>query len=231
MYSGDYYSAIVMGASGGIGTALCHALHSDPRCEQLIALSRSADGLDLTDETSIANHAVTLSPYKGKIDLIINATGALEIDNHGPEKSFADITTDNLTKAFATNATASALFLKRFMPLLKTSSRAVFATLSARVGSIGDNTLGGWMGYRASKAALNQIVRCAAIEQNRRNAESIIIALHPGTIKTPLTEQYAKGRYTHTPEECAKNLLEVMASLKPEHNGGFFDYAGNEIAW
>ena len=117
------------------------------------------------------------------------------------------------------------------MPLLPRSGPCAFGTLSARVGSIGDNRLGGWVSYRASKAALNQIVRCAAIEFARTNKEAKILALHPGTIKTPLTEKFAKGRYTATPAEAAANLIGVMEQTPADKTGGYFDYAGAEIAW
>lgn len=136
-----------------------------------------------------------------------------------------------MLRGFEINAVGGALFLKHFLPLLATDRRAVFATLSARVGSIGDNRLGGWMSYRASKAALNQIVHCAAIENRRRNRKSIIIALHPGTIETPLTDKYARGKYTATRIDAARQLLTICANRTPDDSGGFFDYAGEKIDW
>jgi len=224
------FNALIIGASGGIGSALVAALEDDPLCANVVALSRRRNGLDLTDEESVATAARNIAPGDG-FNLIINASGALEIRGRGPEKSFKDIDGAAMTRAFAVNAIGAALAFKYFMPLMNRHGKAAFATLSARVGSIGDNRLGGWMSYRASKAALNQVVRCAAIEEKRRNPDSIVVALHPGTIDTPLTTKYAKGRFTASPEECAANLLGVLRRLAPEQSGGFYDYAGEAVPW
>ncbi len=223
--------ALIIGASGGIGSALAATLRTAPNVDRIATLSRSANGLDLLDESSVARAAAQLKTAGAQFDLIINAVGILEVDGAGPEKSFKELSGAAMLRAFAVNAVGAALALKHFVPLLKRNSPTVYATLSARVGSIGDNWLGGWMSYRASKAALNQVVRCAAIEDARRNKQSVIVAIHPGTIKTPLTVQYARGRYTATPEEAAQNILAVLARLSPAQSGGFFDYAGREIEW
>lgn len=193
-------------------------------------MSRSTDGLDLAEEESVEAASKKLADGEG-FDLIFNACGILEANGAGPEKAFRDIEAEKMARAFAVNAIGAALAFKHFMPLLSRGGPSIFATLSARVGSISDNRLGGWMSYRASKAALNQIVRCAAIEETRRNRESVIVALHPGTIETPLTRNYARGRYTASPQEAAQNLLTVLMQLTPEQSGGFFDYAGKEIPW
>lgn len=229
-FSEQPFSALVLGASGGIGAALTAALRADRNCSHLVALSRSRNGLDLADEESVAAAALNIAPGEG-FDLIFNAAGILEANGAAPEKAFKDIDAAAMMRAFAVNATGTALAFKYFLPLLKRSGRSAFATLSARVGSIGDNRLGGWMSYRASKAALNQIVRCAAIEEIRRNKNSIVVALHPGTIETPLTRKYARGRYTASTETCARDLLGVLARLTPEQSGGFFDYAGEAAPW
>ncbi len=224
------FNALVIGASGGIGSAIAAALENNPKYASTITLSRSRNRLDLTDEDSVAEAAHNIAPGDG-FDLIFNAAGILEANGSGPEKAFKEMDGDTMTRAFAVNAVGAAHAFKYFLPMMKRDSRAVFATLSARVGSIGDNRLGGWMSYRASKAALNQIVRCAAIEEKRRNKNSVVVALHPGTIKTPLTEKFAKGRYTASPEECAKNLLGVLNRLSPDQSGEFFDYAGETVPW
>ncbi len=224
------FDALVIGASGGIGAAVSAALRNDPNCRRLVTLSRREDGLDLSDEQSVAAASEKIDAGEG-LGLIFNASGILETNGAGPEKAFKEIDAGAMARAFAVNAVGTALAFKYFLPFLKREGRTAFATLSARVGSIGDNRLGGWMSYRASKAALNQIVRCAAIEETRRNRQSVIAALHPGTIETPLTQKYARGRYTATRDEAARNLLSVIASLTPEQSGGFFDYAGEEIAW
>jgi len=214
---------LLIGASGGVGNALAKALGS----AQLTTLSRSADGLDLTDEAGIAAAAKRID---GPFDLIFDATGALEIDGHGPEKALSQIDPQAMAAQFALNAIGPALLLKHFGPKLSREGRAVFATLSARVGSIGDNRLGGWISYRASKAALNQIVRTASVEMTRRNPESIVVALHPGTVQTPLTRKYVGDKAT-PPDEAAANLVRVLHDLRPQHTGGFFDYAFKEIPW
>ncbi|MSU88085.1 SDR family NAD(P)-dependent oxidoreductase [Rhodobacteraceae bacterium 2CG4] len=214
---------LLVGASGGIGGALAEAFAG----ADLTTLSRSADGLDLTDEASVAAAARAIS---GPFDLIFDATGALEIAGHRPEKALARIDPAAMAAQFALNATGPALLLKHFGPKLKRQGRAVFATLSARVGSIGDNRLGGWIGYRAAKAALNQIVRTAAVEMTRRNPDSIVVALHPGTVRTALTRRYV-GEAAMPPDVAAENLMRVLHALRPQHTGGFFDQAFKPIPW
>ncbi len=215
---------LLIGASGGIGAALSKALEPG----RLVTLSRSADGLDITDETSIKAAAARLT---GPFVRIIDATGALEIDGRGPEKSLSEVDPEAFARQFALNATGPALLLKHFAPLMASDGPTVFVSLSARVGSIGDNHLGGWYSYRAAKAALNQILRTASIEMRRHNRQSVVAALHPGTVATPLTQRYLGRHKSVAPEEAAQNLLAVIARLQPEHSGGFFDYAMQEIMW
>lgn len=215
---------LLVGASGGIGRALKSAFDG----ATLTTLSRSADGLDITDEASVKAAAKRV---EGPFNLIFDATGALAINGHGPEKSVADIDPAAMESQFRLNAIGPALLIKHFGPKLAKDQRAVFATLSARVGSIGDNRLGGWISYRASKAALNQIVRTTAIEFARRNSQSIVVALHPGTVQTPLTEKYLGRHKSVPPEEAASNLFRVLHGLRPEHTGGFYDYAMKPIPW
>lgn len=229
--TGKDYSALVIGASGGLGASLAAALDADPACRSVARLSRSGNGLDLSNEQSVAAAAERLTSDGESFELIINASGILEVDGAAPEKAFRNVKGPTMEGAFAVNSVGAALALKYFMPLMTRKRRSVFATLSARVGSIGDNRLGGWVSYRASKAALNQIVRCAAIEYGRINKDSVIVALHPGTVETPLTEKYAKGQYTASAAEAAASLLSVLAGLAPEQSGGFFDYAGEEVEW
>jgi len=218
--------ALVIGSSGGIGAALVAALEA--RGSAVSGLSRSGDGLDLTDEAAIARAADTLA---GPFDLIFDATGALEIGGRGPEKALAQIDPAAMAAQFAVNAIGPALLLKHFHPLLPREGRAIFATLSARVGSIGDNRLGGWISYRAAKAALNQIVRSAAIEIARKRPGAVVVALHPGTVATPLTARYAGAHPTVAPEAAAENLLAVLDGLAPADTGGFFAWDGKAIPW
>ena len=224
-----HYRALVFGASGGIGKALANQLRDDAHCSEVIGLSRSSPiRFDLEDEASIAKAAAACS---GPIDLMIDATGFLSGGGIMPEKSLNTITSEAMARLFALNATGPALLLKHFHPLLPRDRRAVFATLSARVGSIGDNRLGGWHAYRASKAALNMIVRGAAIEIARRNPESLVIALHPGTVATRLSDPFAGKADRLSPEQAALRLLTVIAGLPVSATGGFFAHDGAEIPW
>jgi NAD(P)-dependent dehydrogenase (short-subunit alcohol dehydrogenase family) len=220
----DFGRALVFGASGGIGSALAEALSEG----DLTTLSRSRDGFDLTDEASVAAAAAGLA---GEFDLILDATGGLEIGGAAPEKSLAEVDPAAMAAQFALNAIGPALLLKHFAPKLAPDRRAVFATLSARVGSIGDNRLGGWYGYRASKAALNQIVRCAAIEIARRRPKAVVLALHPGTVETGLTARYLGRHPAVAPAEAAANLFAVISALGPADSGGFFAWDGTAIPW
>lgn len=226
------YNALVIGASGGIGAAVAQALESDPGNGRVLRLSRRDDaGFDVTDEASVARAAQRLAGDMDGLDLIFNATGALTIDGVGPEKSLKAIDPQAMLRQFSLNAVGPALLLKHFAPLLPRDRRAIFGSLSARVGSIGDNHLGGWISYRAAKAAQNQIVRTAAIEISRTRPLAIVAALHPGTVETGLSVGY-RGNHAAVPaSEAASNLLAVLDSLPPERTGGFFAYEGSAIEW
>jgi len=225
----DKKTALVIGASGGIGRAVTAALTADPGYGDVVAASRSEDGVDITDAASLDRFDAALG--ERAFDLIFIATGVLALDDAAPEKSFAAIEPGAMARIFAVNTIGVAQAIKFFGPRLRKDRRSVFAALSARVGSIGDNRLGGWMSYRASKAALNQILRCAAVELGRTSPQAIVAALHPGTIETDLTRRFARGRYTASPDEAAAQLLDVLDRLTPEQSGGFFAYDGEEIPW
>ena len=218
--------ALVIGHSGGLGAALAAGLAN--RGAAVTGLSRSTGDLDLTDEASIVRAVAALT---GPCDLILDATGALEIDGRGPEKSLAALDPAARAAQFAVNATGPALLLKHLHPLLPETGRGVFATLSARVGSTGDNRAGGWISYRAAKAALNQVVRTAAIEIARKRPGSVVVAVHPGTVATPLTRGYLSRRAAVAPEAAAANLLAVIDGLGPADSGGFFAWDGTRIPW
>ena len=224
--------AVVIGATGGIGRARMQALAQDAAFKAVIGLSRnSTPPLDLLSEPRIAAAASFLNA-QGTPRLIIDATGVLQSETIKAEKSWRELDAAQMAQSFAINAIGPALVMKHFLPLLPRDGSAVFATLSARVGSIGDNRLGGWYSYRASKAALNQLVRTAAIELNRRSPNAICVALHPGTVDTGLSASFAKtGLDVQTPELAAERLLEVIAKLTAAHNGGFFDYNGETVIW
>lgn len=225
------YRAIVLGASGGIGGALLSYFEADPRCSLALPLSRSVDGLDITNETTVREVAAHLEAQRGSFDLIFNATGALTVDGAGPEKSIRAIDEVQMARQFAVNAIGPALLLKYFTPLLRRDRRSIFASLSARVGSIGDNRLGGWISYRASKAAQNQIIRTAAIEIARTNPQAIIVALHPGTVETSLSQQFSNGKDLFTPQQSAARLMKTIDGLTPAQTGQFFAYDGSRIEW
>ena len=160
------------------------------------------------------------------------ATGLLHRTGIQPEKSIRELNAASLTDMFAVNTIGPALVLKHFLPLLARDGRAVLAALSARVGSIGDNQLGGWYSYRASKAALNQMLHTAAVELRRSHRHAICVALHPGTVNTPLSAPFSKaGLEVQDPDLAAERLLNVIAGLTPEDSGRFFDHRGEPVLW
>lgn len=218
---------LVIGASGGIGTAL--AAQARARGDAVTALSRRHDGLDVTCEDSIAFHLGALPA--GAFDAVVLATGALQIGAHAPEKSLRALDGAALAAQFALNAIGPALVLKHAARLLPRRRRAVIAALSARVGSIGDNRAGGWYGYRAAKAALNQIIRSGAIELARTHPQALCVALHPGTVATPLTRAYLGRHQAVAPIQAAVELWSVIDALDAAQSGGFFDRAGKAVPW
>jgi len=225
-------SAVVFGASGGIGHALCEALEEEGAFDSVHAFSRSVTATDLTDEASIAAAAAIVA--KGPAPtLVIVATGLLHEDGKGPEKAMQELDPAWLARNFAVNTIGPALVAKHFLPLMPRTGRTVFAVLSARIGSIADNKLGGWYGYRTSKAALNMMVRTLAIEEKRRNDRSIVVALHPGTVDTDLSRPF-QGNVTPgtllTPPRAAVQLLDVIDGLKVTDSGRHFAWDGAEIA-
>jgi len=225
--------AVVIGASGGIGGAIAAALEAQGRFAQVIRLGRSSEPpLDITAEPSIAAAAAQIRAIGHDLRLVFDASGFLHDHRFTPEKSWSQIDPAHMQQSFAVNAIGPALLMKHFLPLLAGDGTSVFATLSAKVGSIGDNQLGGWYAYRASKAALNQIVRTAAVELGRRRPHAICVALHPGTVATGLTAPFAKaGLDVQTPEVAAAQLLALVHRLTPADSGGFLDRFGEPIPW
>ena len=223
------YRAVIIGASGGIGGALCDILRSDPHCGEVIGFSRSgAPKLDLIDEASIES-AARHAGENGPVHLLICASGFLHGGAIQPEKSIKALSPEGYTQNFAVNAAGPLLVLKHFAPLFPRKERAVFAALSARVGSISDNRLGGWYAYRAAKAALNMGLKTASIEFARTHKALTILALHPGTVATELSAPFAGSREVFTSAKCAEKLLAVIDGA--HDTGSFLAYDGQKIAW
>jgi NAD(P)-dependent dehydrogenase (short-subunit alcohol dehydrogenase family) len=227
-------AAVVIGASGGIGGAIEAALIEEGAFEIVHGFARSRTGpqhLDLLDEASIVAAAAHVAAGPPPT-LVIVATGLLHRGDHGPEKALRDLDPDWLATLYAVNAIGPALVAKHFLPIMPKTGRITFAALSARVGSISDNRLGGWYGYRASKAALNMLVRTLAIEERRRNDRAIVVTLHPGTVDTGLSRPFQgnvqPGRL-FAPDRAALQLLDVMDALKVSDSGKHFDFTGEEV--
>lgn len=218
-------SALILGSTGGIGSAVIASLKRAGI--RTVGLSR-ADGLDWTDPERAER---ALLNADGPFDLIFDATGALEIDGHGPEKQLSAITSAAMAAQFAANAIGPALIFKHYKALLPRSGRSVIATVSARVGSIEDNRLGGWIAYRSAKAALNQIVKTASIEIARTRPDAIVVALHPGTVATGFGAGFATPRNAVAPASAAENMLTLLGMLDTSQTGRFFAYDGSEIRW
>jgi len=234
---GDNLKVAVFGASGGIGSALVDSLATAPNVETVFAISRKGMNggqciapvrcLDYTDET-----IEKLASDLPDMDLIICALGVLHGDRFEPEKSRRDLSLENMQHVFHVNTFLPALIAKQMLPKMRRNSKSVFAALSARVGSISDNRLGGWYSYRASKAALNMMIKTLAIEHARRFKHSAVIGLHPGTVDTALSKPFqtnvAKGKL-FDPDFSAARLLDVVEKVTPEETGKIFAWDGQEI--
>ena len=218
--------ALVIGASGGIGAALAGQLAA--RGAKVVGLSRSGDGLDLRDPALIER---VMGGVEGPFDAVLVATGILAPEGRVPEKALAAVDPVVMAEVMQVNALGPAMILRHMPRLLPRRGRSVLGVLSARVGSIGDNQMGGWHSYRASKAALNQIVRGAAIELSRSHREAVVAALHPGTVATPFTEAYSPPYEKLSPDGAAQRLLTVLDGLTPAETGRFWDHEGREVSW
>jgi NAD(P)-dependent dehydrogenase (short-subunit alcohol dehydrogenase family) len=225
------YSALVLGASGTIGSAIAAALRHDPQCGTVIEAARGGKLVfDLTDQDSVAELASRLQSA-APFHLIVDATGALTIDGCGPEKRLQDLDIGRLQQSFLQNATGPIILFRHLLPLMPSSGRAIYAKLSARVGSIGDNRKGGWYGYRAGKAALNMLFHTAAIEAGRGRRDLVIALLQPGTVPSRLSGPYIAGAQSISPELSAQGMLQAIDALPPASGAHFIDWKGNPIAW
>ena len=226
---GEGYRALVIGASGALGAAFCELINEDPRCSVVRELGRnSAPGLDLEKPDSIARAAAELAeeaPYQ----LILHAAGLLHREDIKPEKSYTSIEADALQAIFQVNTLGPALVLRHFLPLL--DPRGAMAVLSAKVGSIGDNRLGGWYAYRASKAALNMLIKTAGIELARTRPQTRLLTLHPGTVISGLSQPFKGASAARPASLAARELLSLIDRLAPADSGDFFAYNGERLPW
>lgn len=231
--------AAVFGAGGGIGGAFARLIADHDRVGRLYAATNTRSPprhqkitdlvVDITDEASVAAAAHDIG---GPLDLVIVATGVLHTGAHQPEKSWRSLTAEALIDIYRINTIGPALVAKHFLPLLPRDRRAVFAALSARVGSISDNRLGGWHAYRASKAGLNMLIRNFAIEMARRNKDAVVVGLHPGTVDSDLSKPFQNNvpdGKLFTPQFAAASMLRVLDGLGPEGSGRCFAWDGQEV--
>ena len=222
------YGALVLGASGAIGQAFVQALQADPRCGGVQTCSRGQPiAWDLCDEASLAALAVQL---RGPLHLVVDATGALVIDGQGPEKSLQALQSESLLRSLQVNAVGPALLLRHLSPLLARGERVIWAKLSARVGSIEDNRKGGWYGYRAAKAALNQLLQTAAIEISRQRPLAVVAALQPGTVRSALSRPFV-GDEALEPAVAVQGLLQALDGAGASGRAVFLDHRGQGIPW
>lgn len=235
--------AVVVGASGGLGRAFVARLATEPGWSAVVGVGRARPddwpedprtpflALDLLDETALAALAVQLRE-RGTLSLLLITTGLLHDTDLTPEKSMRAVSASAMQRLFEVNTIIPSLVLKHLTPLLPKDEPSLVAALSARVGSIGDNRLGGWHAYRASKAALNMMIRCQALELQRERPRAVCVVLHPGTVATELSAPFARSPKTlFTPDDAAQRLLKVLSQLEPAHSGGFFAHDGQPIPW
>jgi NAD(P)-dependent dehydrogenase (short-subunit alcohol dehydrogenase family) len=228
------FRALVIGSTGGIGSAFVELLSQDPNCSNVEGLNRkSVPAIDFAAEASIAAAAEMLGA-QAKFHLIIVATGILQDQQATPlvkpEKRLAELSYAQMMHTFQVNTFGPAMVLRHFVPLLHPEG-GVLAVLSAKVGSIEDNRLGGWYSYRASKAALNMLLKTAAIEVKRTHPHAALIALHPGTVDTHLSQPFKGHALAREALAAARDMLTVIESLSPEDSGKFFAFDGEELPW
>jgi NAD(P)-dependent dehydrogenase (short-subunit alcohol dehydrogenase family) len=244
--------ALVVGGNGGIGLGFVKALLNDDRIARLFVTYRHPDHsselltlaseqkkltcfpLDITQEAQIEKAIAQLSSMVPKLHLVINCVGILHNGEMQPEKSLRQLNPDYLMRYFQVNSIGAVLLAKHLQPSLKHGDRSVFATISAKIGSIEDNRLGGWYGYRASKAALNMFMKTAAIEYSRRCPQCIITLLHPGTTDTPLSEPFQRNvppEKLFPVERTVAQLLNIIHNLTPADHGSFFSWDGSHLPW
>jgi NAD(P)-dependent dehydrogenase (short-subunit alcohol dehydrogenase family) len=244
-------NALVVGASQGIGLGFVQHLLADDRFHQVFATYRqpatAADllalqnhpklhclALEATEEGEVAQLAAKIQAQAAGLDLVVNCVGVLHQGELQPEKSLRQIDADRLMQYFKINSVPAILLAKHLQSLLRQEGRTVFANLSAKIGSIEDNRLGGWYGYRASKAALNMLLKTTAIEYSRKNPHTVILALHPGTTDTRLSEPFQRNvppGKLFSVERTVTQLLTIIDNATETDNGAFFSWDGSRLPW
>lgn len=231
---GTDLTAVVFGASGGIGAAFVAALRADPSIARVHSISRTGESdfhCDYHDESSIADVTAAIAA-QGPVHLVIVAIGILHDEKIAPEKTWKSIDPATMAEVFAVNTIAPTLIAKHMLPLLEKGRKTAFAALSARVGSISDNRLGGWLSYRSSKAALNMAIKTLSIELRRVNPDALILGLHPGTVETALSKPFRGGvsrQKLLSPDDSVNQMLSVLDKLSSQQSGTVHAYDGSEI--
>ncbi|MFE4105493.1 SDR family NAD(P)-dependent oxidoreductase [Almyronema epifaneia] len=253
MFDGlEQINALVVGASQGIGLGFVKQLLSQPQVStlyatyrqpqtapHLMALAAGSDRLkllqiDVTQENQIVAGIQQIQQHTRQLHWVINCVGILHEDSLHPEKALRQVDPEQLLRYFQVNSLPTVLLAKHLLPLLKHSDRSLFAAISAKIGSIGDNRLGGWYGYRASKAALNMLMKTAAIEYSRKSPQTILTVLHPGTTDTKLSQPFQQNvapEKLFTVDRTVTQLIEVMRQLSPADSGEFFSWDGSRLPW
>ncbi|MBF2029918.1 MAG: SDR family NAD(P)-dependent oxidoreductase [Oscillatoriales cyanobacterium C42_A2020_001] len=248
----EVLNVLIVGASQGIGLEFVRQLLKDDQVGRVFATYRNAPSLelnewlehqperltlismDITDEAQIAQGIAHIQQHTTQLHLVLYCVGVLHDGELQPEKSLQQIQPERLMRYFQVNSVGAVLLAKHITPLLKHRDRSVFASISAKVGSIGDNQLGGWYGYRASKAALNMFLRTVAIEYQRKSPNTVVVMLHPGTTNTRLSKPFQRGvpaEKLFPVERTVAQLLQVIHNLQPDHSGQFFSWDGSLLPW
>jgi len=245
-------TAVVVGAGHGIGASLAGKILESYSHSQVFATfnspSKNAPLMELkekygerlrvvkvdpTSETDLKDLSALVAKEADKVELLINSVGLLHDEEVGPERSLRDVSANSLKKYFEVNSVPHLLIAKEFHVLFKHSTPSCLVAVSAKVGSITDNSLGGWYGYRASKAAMNMFVKGVSLEYSRRGCKSVVLSIHPGTTKTDLAKPFTKKTHykLHTPDETALNILDVINGKSLEQTGRFYSWDGEELPW
>ncbi|QWD84971.1 SDR family oxidoreductase [Polynucleobacter asymbioticus] len=224
------FRALIIGSSGTIGTAFMELLEASPDCEAVYGLHRNSEHpIDYQDLTTIESAAASLT-QEGPFQLIINTIGVLHSENWMPEKKLDDLNAEQLQMLMQINAIGPGLTIKHFAKLLDPAG-SVMATLSAKVGSIEDNRLGGWFSYRASKSALNMLIKTASIEFGRTKPNTALVALHPGTVNSRLSKPFKGEQIGRSPLDAASDMLTLLLALQKTDSGSFLSYSGEKLPW